>query len=353
MIFIGDIAHPFTTPPTWTKNVWPWASTQMLVANLEGALAAEVRDHLRHRRLFNHSSVLDTMVSANIRAVTLANNHIMDIPGALSETLATLRARGIKFTGAGLNLHDAGTPCILIDEDKTYLLLGFGWETIQCESADQHKAGVSPLRPLSLLGSVKYWRTACSGAVLVLLLHWNYEMELYPQPADRQLAMTAIDAGADAVIGHHPHRVGGVEMYQGRPIVYSLGNWWMPQRVYCNGKLTFGDESLIQLALEWRQGDMPVCHWFEYQRENHELRYIESDRLSESPRIKELTPFAGMTHTNYQKWFKMHRVKRKALPIYHDYRHRIANAIKDRYIHMRHSALMAIDRTHLRNLLNI
>lgn len=350
MIFIGDIAHPFAHPPAWKQDKWPWTA-QPVVVNLEGALVDDGRGHLQSRMLFNHISIVDSLIAANVRAVNLANNHIMDVAGALKDTCSMLQSQGISFTGAGANLHEAAKAMRIVDAGKTYVLLGVGWETIQCRSADQQHPGVNPLKPPQLLKTIERLRASEPAAVIVIMPHWNYEMELYPQPAHRQLAMAAIDAGADAVIGHHPHRVGGIEIYKGHPIAYSLGNWWMPQGVYFNGTLRFGDETLLELALEWKWGEDPVCHWFQYCRETHQLIHIGSERLAESERIRQLTPFAGMPHKAYQQWFSKNRIKRKALPIYRDYRHRVSNAMKDRYVRMRHSALVSLETTGLRKML--
>lgn len=354
MIFIGDIAHPFPNPPAWGNLSWPWHGKHAMVANLEGSLVfGNELTNAKRRGLFNHISLVDALLSANIRVATLANNHVMDVSGALSKTCITLQERGIAFTGAGATLSEAASPAKIEEHDKTWVFLAVGWETIQCKPACPDRAGVYPLHPEKLLTAIKSWRKRFPDAVLVLLPHWNYELELYPQPAHRQLAMAAIDAGADAVIGHHPHRVGGIEIYRERPIAYSLGNWWMPQGVYFGGKLKFGDETLLQLALEWIPGKEIVCHWFEYSRDGHFLIYVGSENFDDSEKIHQLTPFAGMTHKAYQRWFAAHRVKRKALPIYYDYRHCLLNSIKDWYVHKRHSALMALESSGLRRILKV
>ena len=62
------------------------------------------------------------------------------------------------------------------------------------------------------------------NAKIITLPHWNYELELYPQPMHRELARLMVDAGAEGVFGHHPHCVNGIEYYKDAPIVYSLGN---------------------------------------------------------------------------------------------------------------------------------
>ena len=60
---------------------------------------------------------------------------------------------------------------------------------------------------------------------IIAFMHWNTELELYPQPLDRELSHALIDLGVFAVIGCHAHRVQGYEIYKGHPIVYGLGNF--------------------------------------------------------------------------------------------------------------------------------
>jgi len=351
MIFLGDIAHPFKDPPRWNGILKPWGSPlQPVIANLEGSLVSDESDYLRHRQLFSNDSIVDTLLETRVKAVCLANNHVTDIPAALERTCSHLRRRGIGFTGAGSNLDEAASPVEISFDGETYLLLSAGWETIQCRPAGRKSAGVYPLRCADFLSVIAHWRKISPDSFLVVMPHWNYEMELYPQPAHRQFAMAAVDEGADAIIGHHPHCVGGIEIYRGRPIAYSLGNWWMPQGVYFNGKLKFGDQSLLQLALEWTSGRDPICHWFQYDRGIHKLTPIGSEALSDSQRVRHLTPFAGMRLREYQRWFSQHRIKNRALPIYLDYRHTTLNAMKDRYVRMRHSILMFMEFTGLRSL---
>jgi len=354
MVFVGDIAHPFFEPPPWGQIPWPWAPSQAMVANFEGALVFQKKQNVTERRaLFNHVSVVDALVDANVRIVSLANNHIMDMPGSLADTCATLLSRGIAFAGAGGNLAEAATPAKAVEQDETWIFLAFGWETIRCKSATPTKEGVNPLNPAHVFESIDKQRKSHPNAKTVVLMHWNYETELYPQPAHRQLAMSVINAGADAVIGHHPHRVGGIEMHLGRPIVYSLGNWWVPQGVFWGGKLTFGDETLLELAVEWTPDRDIVCHWFEYCRECQCLKHIGSEPFARSERIQQLTPFAGMSHKKYTQWFSDHRIKRRALPIYRDYRHHFRNFLKDLYVDKRHSALMLMESSGLRRLLKV
>lgn len=345
MIFLGDIAHPFQTPPKWFKKSLPWRP-QPVVVNLEGALvSSSISEHLLERRvLFNHVSVIETLLSTHVRAASLANNHTTDVLGVLSWTIEQLARNGIQAFGAGANIIQAEQPAVVVADGKTYILLGFGWTTVQCRRATSLRPGVNPLDPKHVLLTVSYWRQKCPDAAIVVIPHWNYEMELYPQPAHRQLAYAAIDAGAVAVIGHHPHRVAGIEIYRGCPIVYSLGNWWLPQGIFFKGELVYDPVANLQLALEWYPGEEPVLYWFRYDPSGHSLYHVHSERLSESIWIKRLTPFAGMTHEEYVDWFKTNRVKRKLLPIYADYRHSVLNAVKDLFVHVRHHSILGLKR---------
>jgi poly-gamma-glutamate synthesis protein (capsule biosynthesis protein) len=66
---------------------------------------------------------------------------------------------------------------------------------------------------------------AAGADVVIPFMHWGWERETEPTARQRQLARTMIDAGADIVVGSHPHVTQGTETYRGRPIIYSLGNF--------------------------------------------------------------------------------------------------------------------------------
>jgi hypothetical protein len=86
---------------------------------------------------------------------------------------------------------------------------------------------------------------------------------------------------------------------------------------------------------------------------DHALSFISSEPFDQSAGVKELTPFAGMSHREYMQWFPKYRVKKKALPVYYDYRHGARNSIKDEYVHLRQTALVFLEKTGLRRRLNI
>lgn len=338
MIFLGDIAHPFIDPPDWTE-LEVITERQTVVANFEGPLNDDL-SMLELPLLFNHPSIVESLVNINTCIVTLANNHINDIENGISNTKQKLEERGILSVGAGVSFDEAASPSIMKEGDRDFVFLAFGWSTIQCNPAGACKAGTNPFSPKHVLESVQKAKKDNPKAYIVLLLHWNYELEEYPQPAHRQIAFAAVDLGADAVIGHHPHCVGGVEMYKNAVIAYSLGNWWLPQNIFFNGGLKYPSHTRRQMALEWTPGERIKLHWFEYDVETHSLAFQGSEDLDHSGRMTGLTPYSGMSHGDYKKWFKKNRVKRKLLPIYRDYDEVGQNWLFDRFVSLRHLLLL-------------
>src|SRR5690606_22115365 len=153
---------------------------------------------------------------------------------------------------------------------------------------------------------------------IILFFHWNYELEAYPHPRERELAKYLIDIGAAGVIGCHSHRVGGVEFYKDKPIVYSLGNWMFFQSFYHEGKISFPDFCNLELAFEWDfQTESLMFHFFEYNKETSTLSYVKTeDKNGET--LKNLTPFRDMSDEEYKKWYRLNRFHRnKGLPIYY------------------------------------
>ncbi|GAH71061.1 unnamed protein product, partial [marine sediment metagenome] len=268
--------------------------------------------------------------SLNIKVVTLANNHILDVNPSPVGTIQFLKDGGIEACGAGKNIEEAGKPVLLRHGNEEYVFLAFGWETIQCVAASRNRPGVNPLRPKHVLESVRNGRRAHPDARIVLLMHWNYELELYPQPMHRQLSFAAVEAGASAVIGSHSHCVQGVEICGDAPIVHGLGNWFLPDGVFFGGRLAYPDFAKRQLAFEWDadSGEM-ACHWFEYQAVNHNVTFIKSEELTESQWIEELTPYRSMDQEDYAEWFRLHRRKRILLPVYTRFNQTLLNWIKD------------------------
>ncbi|MDF2800497.1 MAG: hypothetical protein K0S61_400 [Anaerocolumna sp.] len=161
-----------------------------------------------------------------IDIVTLANNHSMDFGiEALKDSFTTLNNADILYSGAGNNLEEARDIKYIEVQNKTFAYLSAsrvipepGW------NAGSNKAGMlTTYDPTNLVEDIKEARE--NSDFVVVYVHWGIEKATKPEEYQRNLAKAYIDAGADLVVGSHPHVLQGIEYYNSKPIVYSLGNF--------------------------------------------------------------------------------------------------------------------------------
>lgn len=306
MIFCGDIAIP-QVGKLRIGDIPQTLLTQPWVGNLEGSLVwcdDNRREALLKRHIvFNDRDGIEQLCSSiPFMAFNIANNHILDA-APIGETIVNLTSLGKKYVGAGHTLRDAQTVLDLGD----FMLISFGWNAINCIYATENTPGVNPYIKNHVLAYFQQTREAFPSRKVVCLFHWNYELELYPQPLDREIAKRLIAMGAAAVIGCHAHRVQPVEIYNNHPIVYGMGNFAFPQRVYMNGRLKFPSFTSTEYVVELTE-DTFAIHEFAFDIASNTLEYVgKIDNLS--------CPFAGMSDAEYECWFKQHRFQKKALPI--------------------------------------
>lgn len=161
-----------------------------------------------------------------IDLVTLANNHALDYGvDALLDTIDILDGAGILHVGAGENLAAAAQPVILEASGKRIGVIGASRVVPEVSwGAGKEQPGMLLAYDSSqLLEEIRSTRETTD--FLVVYLHWGVEREDTPKDYQRELGRACIDAGADLVIGSHPHVLQGIEYYNGKPIVYSLGNF--------------------------------------------------------------------------------------------------------------------------------
>lgn len=153
--------------------------------------------------------------------VTLANNHVFDYGRkGLEDTLKYLDEHGILHVGAGINLAEARKPIIREIEGKKIAFLGYG----NYSPAGKNTPGVAYRTPEYVIEDIREAKKDGCDYVVVNF-HWGIERATEPTASDRELAHRAIDNGADLIIGHHPHVLQPVEVYKGKVIAYSLGNF--------------------------------------------------------------------------------------------------------------------------------
>lgn len=314
MIFVGDISLPYKN--SINIDIPEILKSEYWIGNLEGSLIKDGTG-IENAVYNNYEAIYHLKKELNFYAFTLANNHIFDT-GSLTETMKGLEELNIKSIGIGENLEQAQKPLLINENNQKVLILNFGWEVIQCKIAEREKEGVNPLRKENVINSLIKAKNKYPKAKIIAIMHWSYELEGEPQPFERELAHKMIDLGVDGIIGAHPHRIGGFEIYKGKPIVYSLGNWMFKQNYFCNKKLSFPDFCNQELALEWdfKLNEIKF-HFFEYDRNLSHLKYTHTEDIK-SETMDKFTPFKGMNHKEYKKWYKKNHFHRnKGLPIYY------------------------------------
>ncbi|MCM3783136.1 CapA family protein [Neobacillus mesonae] len=169
---------------------------------------------------------LEAMAEAGVDAVNLANNHILDQGlGGLEDTLKFLDDYKIKYVGAGKDRKKAYSPVYYKAGGMRIALLGFTRVIPEANwRAEAGKPGVADAYDST--EAVKAIQKAKKDADLVIVMaHWGEERKITPNEHQKTLGEQFVDAGADLVIGGHPHVLQGLESYKGKWIAYSTGNF--------------------------------------------------------------------------------------------------------------------------------
>lgn len=177
---------------------------------------------------------LSALKWAGVDYVTLGNNHTYDfLDEGLISTLDALKRSGLGFSGAGLNEKQALSAHRVSLNSTPYSLLGYvGWEGgfSPNQTAAINKGGAAFGSEKNIVSGVT--NESQQGRAVVVQYHGSQEYESEPTVMTEQRLKSAIDAGADLAIAHHPHVTQGFELYKGKLIAYSLGNFIFDQYFY-------------------------------------------------------------------------------------------------------------------------
>lgn len=171
-------------------------------------------------------SYLSAFLEMGIDVVSLANNHALDYgTEALIDTFDALDEVGIPYVGAGADKERAEEAVFIERGGRTVGILSASRviPVVSWNIENQQPGLFCTYDSAALKAAIERTREQCD--YLVVYVHWGVERKEYPEQYQRTLAQIYIDAGADLVVGSHPHVPQGIEYYQGKPIVYSLGNF--------------------------------------------------------------------------------------------------------------------------------
>ena len=217
----GDSKFPFEKAAEYLN------SFDAVITNLEGPVSDKgvLSGSIYSFRM--SPSVLAVFPYANIKAVNVANNHAWDYGrDAFEDTLARLKENNIGYFGGGKSENEAYSPYIFEKNGIKIAILGFT-EFLESVRANGNEAGIAFSSPEKMEAAIK----AAKQKTNIVIAQFHFGEEYRETPVERQvnIARAAIDAGADIVIGHHPHVVETSEEYKGKMIFYSLGNFVFDQ----------------------------------------------------------------------------------------------------------------------------
>lgn len=198
---------------------------------------------------------VEVLKTLGVDVVKLANNHVYDYGrAAFCDTLDVLDEAGIARMGAGRDLEEAMRPVYKQIDGKTvaFVAASRAEKNIMTPEASENVPGI--LRCYDTYRFKEVIKEARAHADFVIAyVHWGTEYSYKLEAVQRSTGKEYIDAGADAVIGAHSHCLQGMEYYNGKPILYSLGNYWFNEKTLDTAlaKLHFsGNGSSGQLEIQ-------------------------------------------------------------------------------------------------------
>ena len=277
----GDVLLDLTEPEgvdPFTKVEPSLSSADVAIVNLEMAITERGEPYDKEFVFRAPGSAALTLAGAGVDVVSLANNHILDFGSVgLEDTISVLDEVGILRPGAGANNAEAYAPRVLVLDNEIRVAFVSASAIIPGGfSAGAERPGIADAKWAipRVLAAV---RAAASGNdVVVVSIHWGVERATCPSQDQRGLAQQLIEAGANLILGHHPHVLQPIETFDRTVIAYSLGNFaWHPRygitgdtgvlEIFFDGPIVEGYQFHPHI-LDYLGGAMPVDSGDRYDR---------------------------------------------------------------------------------------
>ncbi|WP_394790975.1 CapA family protein [Rhodoferax sp.] len=201
-------------------------AADVAIGNLETSIAAASTGTPLDNKIYTFRATPQTVqvLKGRFTAMSVANNHSGDFGReAFMETLAHLRSVDIAGFGGGANLVEAHKPYWIEKNGLRIAVLGYDEFKPRSFEAGANWAGVAWSEDSLVVADIRAAKAA-GADVVIPFMHWGWEREPEPSQRQRQLAKLMVQAGADAVVGSHPHVTQGADVVLGKPVIWSLGN---------------------------------------------------------------------------------------------------------------------------------
>ena len=220
-----DLRYPFLKIGDYLKTA------DLVFGNLETALT-EGREIGSEETVFRSApEVAFVLKDFGFSVISLANNHTMNFGrGGLADTMLNLAEAQVAYAGAGRNAFEAYWPTFIAENGVMFAFLAYTDNDVIPASyfATATTTGVAYMDTVKMKQTVNLAKLVAD--VVIVSMHSGTEYIDYPNTRQKKFAHAAVDAGADLVIGHHPHVAQSAEKYKGKYIFYSLGNFIFDQR---------------------------------------------------------------------------------------------------------------------------
>ena len=199
-----------------------YRAADLSIVNLENPLTRSTLNNTNQQQKSTvNPSYVKALTSGGVDIVNLANDHTLGYEQkGLLETIETLKDAGIHSLGAGKTKKEARRPKIIEVKGQKIAYLNYYDTDIQ---PTDPSVNVNSRNKDRISSDIQNLREQVDW--IIVNYHWGVELSEYPGDWQIDMARMTIDQGADLVVGHHPKVLQGAEIYQGRPIVYSLGNF--------------------------------------------------------------------------------------------------------------------------------
>ncbi|MGI9602543.1 MAG: CapA family protein [Acidimicrobiales bacterium] len=213
----------------------------LTVINLECAASRLGRPVPKNFNFRCDPSTIPAFAAAGVEVASQANNHALDfgVTGML-DAIEQLWSQGVAEVGAGRNQLDAREPALFEINGWRVAVVGLaGFVEFDWWIAGSDRPGLANGYDLATMtGAVR--RAKEQADLVVVAIHWGREGVFFQNDSQTIRGRALIDAGADVVFGHHPHRLQPLEWYRGRPIFYSLGNFNWPRLSFASADTAVG-----------------------------------------------------------------------------------------------------------------
>ena len=206
-----------------------FAAADIRLLNLECVIATQGQAEDKIYTFRAHPRVVPVL-KRHVDALALANNHSGDYgPQAFAEMLSILKQEKLPFVGGGMDLTQAHAPLIFERRGLRVAILSYNEFHPRSFEAGFNRPGVAWSEDDHVVRDVVAARRVHRADVVIPIMHWGWENEPRSNARQQHLARLMIEAGADAVIGAHPHVTQEVSLHRGKPIIYSVGNFVMKE----------------------------------------------------------------------------------------------------------------------------